>query len=40
MPSMPTVRLAGPIESLKVIQSPTIVIDLPESPLGDTDEQG
>jgi flagellar assembly protein FliH len=39
MPGMPTVRLAGPIESLKVIQSPTIVVDLPESPLGDT-EQG
>jgi len=38
MPSMPTVRLAGPIESLKVIQSPTIVIDLPEPSLGDIEQ--
>jgi len=38
MPSMPTVRVAGPIESLKVIQSPTIVIDVPESPLGDIEQ--
>ena len=38
MPGMPTVKLAGPIESLKVIQSPTTVIDLPELSLGDIEQ--
>ena len=29
MAGMPTIKLARPIESLKVIQSPTIVVDMP-----------
>lgn len=39
MTGIPTIKLAGPIESLSVIQSPTIVIDLPESPLGDIGQE-
>jgi flagellar assembly protein FliH len=31
MSGMPTVKLAKPIESLKVIQTPTIVVDVPAS---------
>jgi flagellar assembly protein FliH len=31
MPGMPTVKLAKPIESLKVIQTATIVVDVPAS---------
>ena len=32
MPSIPSVKVAGPIEFVKVIQTPTIVIDVPASP--------
>lgn len=42
MPGMPTVKLIKPIESLRVIQTPTIVIDVPasqdESGQGETNE--
>ena len=34
MQGMPTVKLAKPIESLKVIQTPTIVIDVPSTGSG------
>jgi flagellar biosynthesis/type III secretory pathway protein FliH len=30
MTSAPVIRLAGPIESVKVVQTPTIVVDVPE----------
>ena len=30
MVSMPAVKLAGPIETLRVIQTPTMVIDIPQ----------
>jgi flagellar biosynthesis/type III secretory pathway protein FliH len=37
MAGMATINLAGPIESLKVIQSPTIVIDMPDEASGDVE---
>jgi len=38
MAGMATINLAGPIESLKVIQTPTFVIDMPEEASGDYEQ--